>query len=585
MNRPSSSDDGPTVIRTGPTGGPVSDFAPSSTFRSDSLPEGLRLGEYEIRSVIGEGGFGIVYLAYDHFLQRQVALKEYMPSTLAGRARTGLDVVVKAERHRDTFLAGLRSFVNEARLLAQFDHPALVKVYRFWEAHGTAYMVMPYCVGPTLKEALASHDGPPDEDWLRHHLLGPLLEALALLHKAQCLHRDIAPDNILLTDTGPLLLDFGAARQIIGDMSQTLTVVLKPGYAPIEQYGEVAGMGQGAWTDLYALAGVVRYALTGKVPMAATSRIVQDTLVPLAVSAAGQYSEMFLQAVDAALAVKPADRPQSIAAFQALLDGLAPADQSQPDAAAPSLPVSPTPGGRGGLPVATASLPRTTASPELTTRTGPRSWSPTTRPGAPTRSSPLEDPVSATTPTTVAAGSRLGVPPLLVAGLVLMALGAGGWMFLSGQRDPTPMAVDPVPIAGPADPSTPQAAAASAAVLSSAKASAAAALPVVVEAAASVPPAVVTDPASAPSPAAPPLAAPIAKAVPPVPPRPLPPVGLPAPRVANTAPSEQITSADATPKRASLSPDRSARCSDILQKASLEPLSASDAAFLKSECR
>ncbi|RZL09331.1 MAG: serine/threonine protein kinase, partial [Rubrivivax sp.] len=449
MNRPSSSDDGPTVIRTGPTGGPHSDFAPSSTLWSDSLPEGLRLGEYEIRSVIGEGGFGIVYLAYDHFLQRQVALKEYMPSTLAGRARTGLDVVVKAERHRETFLAGLRSFVNEARLLAQFDHPALVKVYRFWEAHGTAYMVMPYCIGPTLKEALSSHEGPPDEDWLRHHLLGPLLEALALLHKAQCLHRDIAPDNILLTDTGPLLLDFGAARQIIGDMSQTLTVVLKPGYAPIEQYGEVASMGQGAWTDLYALAGVVRYAITGKVPVAATSRIMQDTLVPLAQLVAGQYSDIFLRTMDAALAVKPADRPQNVAAFQALLEGSEPMPPASPVPDASALAPSDGPASRAktGL-IPTTGLPRTTASPDASARTGPRSWSPTTAPGSATRPSPLDalaggpagprttgkQPAApqgvAASPAKAESGARQqGGMMFLAGGLILLALGAGGWMF------------------------------------------------------------------------------------------------------------------------------------------------------------
>src|SRR5207249_483616 len=157
---------------------------------------GTILGEFEIKSLIGAGGFGIVYLAYDHSLHRNVAIKEYMPSAFA-RRMGGTTVAVKSNRHTETFTAGLRSFINEARLLAKFDHPSLVKVYRFWEAHGTGYMVMPFYEGVTLKQALSERTAPPDEAWLRN-LLTPLLEALDVLHQAQCFHRDIAPDNILL---------------------------------------------------------------------------------------------------------------------------------------------------------------------------------------------------------------------------------------------------------------------------------------------------------------------------------------------------------------------------------------------------
>jgi len=228
-----------------------------------TLPLGTRLRDYEITGLVGEGGFGIVYLAWDHSLQRRVAIKEYMPASMATRVSGSSAIVVKSERHLDTFRAGLKSFVNEARLLARFDHPSLVKVYRFWEENGTAYMAMPYYEGPTLKTALAALDGAPGEDELRAWL-EPLLDALELMHSKQCFHRDIAPDNILLTAGGPLLLDFGAARRVIGDMTHALTVVLKPGYAPIEQYGDVATMAQGAWTDLYALASVVYFAITGR---------------------------------------------------------------------------------------------------------------------------------------------------------------------------------------------------------------------------------------------------------------------------------------------------------------------------------
>jgi serine/threonine protein kinase len=279
------------------------------------LPAGTRLGEFEILGLIGEGGFGIVYVAHDTSLGRNVALKEYMPSALASRV-SATQVQVKSERHESTFRAGLQSFINEARLLAQFDHHSLVKVYRFWEANGTAYMVMPLYQGATLKEALKSMTAPPDERWL-HALLAPLLEALTVLHAARCYHRDIAPDNIILLDGSnrPVLLDFGAARRVIGDMTQALTVILKPGYAPIEQYAEVPSLKQGPWSDQYALAAVVYYAITGKTPPPAVGRLVSDSYQPLARLAAGKYSERFLRAVDHALAVMPADRPQTARQF------------------------------------------------------------------------------------------------------------------------------------------------------------------------------------------------------------------------------------------------------------------------------
>jgi hypothetical protein len=283
---------------------------------SDSLPMGTALMEYEIAGFVGQGGFGIVYLADDRSLQRRVAVKEYMPSQLA--ARDGLtQVSIKSAHHREAFEMGLRSFVNEARLLAQFDHPALVKVFRFWEANGTAYMAMPYYEGTTLKEELRRRGEPPDEAWLMA-LLAPLTEALSVIHAESCYHRDIAPDNImLLAGSGrPVLLDFGAARRVIGDMTQALTVILKPGYAPLEQYAEMPHMSQGPWTDVYALAAVVHYAITGHTPPVAVSRVVHDDYVPLAQVARGRYSTQFLHAIDHALGVRPEQRTSSIAQFR-----------------------------------------------------------------------------------------------------------------------------------------------------------------------------------------------------------------------------------------------------------------------------
>jgi len=292
--------------------------AAGAPFSANALPAGTRLHEFELIDLIGEGGFGIVYLARDCVLERKVALKEYLPSALASRG-PGMAVAATSSRNSETFQIGLRSFLNEARMLAQFDHPALVKVYRFWEANGTAYMVMPYYEGLTLKQTLARAATRPEEIALRR-LLAHLLDALAVLHRANALHRDIAPDNILiLADGTPVLLDFGAARRVITDRTQTLTVILKPGYAPLEQYAEVPSMKQGPWTDLYALAAVAYFAITGAAPTPAVARSLSDTLAPLEQAAAGRYSPQFLRALDRALALKPDDRPQTIEAFRSLL--------------------------------------------------------------------------------------------------------------------------------------------------------------------------------------------------------------------------------------------------------------------------
>ncbi|KQV59207.1 hypothetical protein ASC95_28265 [Pelomonas sp. Root1217] len=304
-------------------GGPAAPGAPPASLDrldgGNALPVGSRQGEFEVIRVLGEGGFGIVYLARDHALERTVALKEYMPAALALRGDSS-QVRVRSERHRDTFEAGLKSFINEAKLLAQFDHPSLVKVYRFWEANGTAFMVMPFVEGKTLKETLKEMPEPPREAWLMD-MLASLTEALLVLHGEHCYHRDIAPDNIILVAGSgrPLLLDFGAARRVIGDMTQALTVILKPGYAPIEQYAEVPSMKQGPWTDVYALAAVVYCAITGRTPPPSVGRIVKDDYVPLAQQGEvtkGRYSERLVKAVDRALQVLPDQRTQSMAEFR-----------------------------------------------------------------------------------------------------------------------------------------------------------------------------------------------------------------------------------------------------------------------------
>ena len=534
---PPPDDDDRTVIR-GASRAPA-----GPAFMGHTLPEGTRLEGLTITGLIGEGGFGIVYLAYDASLERQVAIKEYMPSSLASRGGTTFDVSVKSERHRETFEAGLKSFVNEARLLARFDHPALVKVFRFWEANRTAYMAMPYYEGPTLKRALAELGAPPPEALLREWLR-PLLDALSVMHKEQCFHRDIAPDNILLTDRGPLLLDFGAARRVIGDMTHALTVVLKPGYAPIEQYGEAASMVQGPWTDLYALASVVYYAITGRAPITSVERIMGDGLEPLSVTAAGRYSEGFLNAIDAALAVKPKDRPQDVQQFRELLNAGLPADSAERFLAS-------------GF----------QSSGFHTSGFSPSSFDPASLEPVPQRTTPPRpEPVTAMpametiAPPEPASSAGFGKMAYGMVALALIAVAAAVWFLRAGRGDA------PVAEAVPA-------------VVAPAASEAVVAPPAVVEAVAA--PAPGPD-ASEPTPAALPVASTVA---PPVVAEPatIPPTE-PAPRAAPEPKRVQRPAIveTAPPKNAGVKP---ARCSDILQKASLEPLTAEEAAYLKRECR
>ncbi len=293
---------------------------PSAAFKtaSSSLAAGTRLAEFEITGVIGEGGFGIVYSANDSSLERIVAIKEYLPSAFAQRGADG-SVQVKSEDHRQTFQAGLSSFINEARMLAKFSHPGLVEVFRFWEANGTAYMAMRYYRGVTLRESLRSSRHLITEQWLCE-TLDPVLLALKELHNEKCFHRDIAPDNILVLPNGrSVLMDFGAARRIISGMTQALTTVLKPGYAPIEQYYDDGSMPQGAWTDIYAVGGLLYHVITGKVPVQAISRMISDPLKPVSEIALGEFSQRLCAVVMKCMAVMPENRYQSVDELRAAL--------------------------------------------------------------------------------------------------------------------------------------------------------------------------------------------------------------------------------------------------------------------------
>ncbi len=326
--------------------------------QGSELRAGHQLQEFIVERLLGVGGYSCVYLARDTRLDRKVALKEYLPATLAARGPDGL-VAARLPRFEEFYNKGLQGFLNEARLLGSFDHPSLVKVYRFWAEAGTAYMVMPYYEGITLKKWLADLGAPPSERWLRD-LAEPMMTALGAMHAQRCYHRDVAPDNILMLydrkapgsyleqKPRPVLLDFGAARRVIGDATQQLTAILKSGYSPVEQYEGEESLRQGAWTDVYALCAVLYTAITGKPPGSSVARAVRDDLVPAIKAGQGRYSASFLAAIDAGLSVRPEQRPQSMQALRELMDAPVPAAPVAVPAAAPA-PAPAAPASRSGL--------------------------------------------------------------------------------------------------------------------------------------------------------------------------------------------------------------------------------------------
>ncbi|MDR7342223.1 serine/threonine protein kinase [Pantoea alhagi] len=276
-----------------------------------ALPAGHRFNEFEIKDVIGGGGFGIVYRAWDHLLERTIAIKEYMPASLAIR-NDDLSLGLRSERFSKLFNAGLSSFIQEARLLARFNHPGLLHVLRFWEENGTAYMGTLWYSGMSLKAWQQQHPDTINEAWIRQ-LLPPLFGAIGTIHQAGYLHRDIALDNIQIQDNQlPVLLDFGSARKEIGNLSDETEIMLKPGYAPIEQYSEETDSDQGPWTDIYALGAVLHTLITGSPPPASVVRCIEDHYQPLAQRQPEGYSLSLLHAVDRALMMKPSERPQSV---------------------------------------------------------------------------------------------------------------------------------------------------------------------------------------------------------------------------------------------------------------------------------
>ena len=285
----------------------------------NALPIGYRFNEFEIKEVIGGGGFGIVYRAWDHQLERTIAIKEFMPSSLAVRS-DDMTLVLRSERFGKAFSAGLNSFIQEARLLARFNHPNLVHVLRFWVQNDTAYMGTLFYTGTTLTRLREQQPDLIDEAWIRR-MLPMLFGAIKTIHDEGYLHRDISPDNIQIQENGlPVLLDLGSARRTIGNLSDETETMLRPGYAPIEQYTDDNESEQGAWTDIYAVGAVLHTLIAGSPPPVSVVRSIQDTYVPLAERQPAGYSTALLKAVDKALALHIQDRPQSIDEFASMIE-------------------------------------------------------------------------------------------------------------------------------------------------------------------------------------------------------------------------------------------------------------------------
>ena len=367
-----------------------------------ALQPGQTIGRYTVVSVLGQGGFGITYRARDTQLDREVAIKEYLPTAIAVR-QGGETVLPRSTKVAEDFTWGRERFVSEGRTLASLHHaPGIVRVFDFLEINGTAYIVMELLHGETLEDRIKKQ-GPFDAAAI-DRVLTPLLAGLEEVHKAGFLHRDIKPANILLNANGdPTLIDFGASRAAMAGRSVAMTAVFTPGYAAAEQ---MTSAKQGPWTDIYALSATLHHAITGKAPPNAFDRMLDDEYEPLGKAAPPGFSRGLLAGIDAGLAVRASDRPQSIAGWRPLLSMVS-----------------------AGADDVTRNISRT-SDPSATVVTRSKTVQPQPSPARtpPTQAPPAAAPKSRT--------------PLYagVAVAILLVAGGGGWLALSPSKPAPPPA-------------------------------------------------------------------------------------------------------------------------------------------------
>jgi len=375
----------------------------------DALPARYRLHWYVMERVLGQGGFGITYLARDSNLDVQVAIKEYLPSEVAQR-RSDACLRPRTQALAERYRWGLGRFIEEARTLARFDHPNIVRVQSVFEANDTAYMVMRFEQGENLATLLDRRGTLAQDELLR--ILLPIIDGLERVHLAGFIHRDIKPENIhIRSDGSPVLLDFGSARQALG-RGQAITVLVAPGYAPLEQYYGESDT-QGPWTDIYGLAATAYRAIAGVPPQDAVMRAkgrlgnMTDTMASAASLGAGRFDHALLSAIDHGLQLTEASRPQSLGEWRRELVGATGGARSA---------------GNEGAPAQDAPTRSSVDAP--------------VRAFAPAGAAPNESPVATPAPAKPATTARRSQRPVGAAGAVVVAalLGGGLWSMLPRNR-------------------------------------------------------------------------------------------------------------------------------------------------------
>lgn len=294
----------------------------SQPYPSDALVIGTNLNGYRIQSILGRGTFGITYLAVEEQLDRLVAIKEYLPIDFAVRNKDRT-VHPRTSSHEDLFQYGLDSFLKEAKTLVKFKHNNIVQVLTYFEQYETAYLVMEYEVGQDLNSYFKEHPHLSESELLAIFI--PVNEGLEVVHQHGFIHRDIKPGNIYIRENqSPVLLDFGAARDVVRTKADNLTRILTEGYAPYEQ-DNPSWADQGPWTDIYALGATLYTAVMGCKPEGASGRAAacmmnrEDPYISALKTDNKGYSCSFLTAIDKALEFQPKDRPQSLGEWNQML--------------------------------------------------------------------------------------------------------------------------------------------------------------------------------------------------------------------------------------------------------------------------